>query len=73
MFCFNIKSYKSEREGFIEIRMEYWLNEDKERSIMVEFVPREKFCDDKKYSEYILDSMFFKAKQNIWNKLTNTP
>lgn len=71
MFCFNMRAYNHIRPEFLEIRMEFWFDENPERQTLTEIIPKDRFFDDEKYSKYVIDSMFDKSKQMAWMKLTD--
>jgi len=53
----------------IEIRYGWWGEKD---SILTEIVPKERFCTDKRFSTYVLDSLVDKAKQVLSESVLTT-
>jgi hypothetical protein len=67
MFSFRIDARAHYMPDSIRIVIRYgWLGGvDSE---LTEIVPKERFCTDKRFAEYVLDSLLDKAKQVLWER-----
>lgn len=65
MFKFSIRAYKHHLQDAFTIRMEYGWDTDKNMSILEEVLPRERFCSDKNFSKYVIDSLMEKARSSL--------
>lgn len=68
-FSFRIRALKTLHEGFLEIRIEYKWDYEKDFSILTDTVPIDRFITDEDFSKYFLDSIISKAKQEAWDKM----
>ena len=69
MFEFSMLAHKYFREGYIEIRMKYRFGEYESWQEIIEIVPKERFCEDKKYAERIIDNLFDRSRREVKNSM----
>ena len=65
---FSMTALKYFRPDYLEIKMEYGFDNKKDH-ILTEIVPKERFYNEKKFTEYIIKSMFDKAEQHCIDKI----
>jgi len=69
VFEFSMKAYKYYREGYIEIKMQYRFNDYEDWVTITEIVPRERFLEDSKYAERVIDNLFDRSRREVKNSM----
>jgi len=69
MFEFSMIAHKYYREGYIEIRMKYRFGEHDDWVTISEIVPKERFCEDMKYAERVIDNLFDRSRREVKNSM----